>query len=156
MKTDKSTFFRTAAAVLVLAAAFAAAGCKSVSNPTPANLALLTYTNRTMADVQAAVSAGFAEHGFSGGQDGPNHFTFSRPGTRLNQLGTDSNPFPEPVSVKVEVTTTQMANNIFVGFNAWLLETADTPMFMEPYKSRQLRKWPFDQLLKDIQSKLGP
>jgi hypothetical protein len=154
MKTYKSTF-RTTAAILVLTAALAAAGCKSVTAPTPANLALLTFTNRPMAEVQAAVSAGFAEHGFSGGQDGPNHFTYSRPGTRLTELGTDASPFPETVSVTVVVTTTQTANTIYVGFNALLLETADTPMFMEPYTSRQLRKWPYDQLLKDIQAQMG-
>jgi hypothetical protein len=141
--------------MLFLAVLLVAAGCKSVTAPTPANLALLTFTNRTMADVQTAVSAGFAEHGFSGGQDGPNHFTYSRPGNRLTEMGTDASPFPEAVSVTVVVTLTQTANNIYVGFNALLQETADTPMFMEPYTSRQLRKWPYGQLLKDIQAQLG-
>jgi hypothetical protein len=142
-------------AMLFLTVVLVAAGCKSVPTPTPANLALLTFTNRTMADVQAGVSAGFAEHGFSGGQDGPDHFTYSRPGTRLTEIGTDASPFPETVSVTVVVTTTQTANNIYVGFNALLQETTDTPMFMEPYKDRQLHKWPFDQLLKDIQAQVG-
>jgi len=47
------------------------------------------------------------------------------------------------------------SSSIFVGCNAWLVEADNDPVFEDAHKVRQLRKWPYEQLLKDIQTQLG-
>ena len=133
-----------------------ATGCQSFSTVPSGNLASVTITNQSMANVANATAAVFATHGFDGGQTGANQFTFTRPGTRTDNLAYGSYMFDEVVTVKVVVTTRQLTpNSIYVGCSAWLIEAANDPVFQDDHKVRLLRKWPYEQLLKDIQTQLG-
>jgi len=136
--------------------ALAVAGCQTFNGPPPGNLATVTITNRPMADVANATAAVFATHGFEGGQIGPGQFTYNRLGTRLNNLAYGSYMFEEVVTVKVQVTLQQETPNaILVGCKAWLVEGENDPVFEDAHKVRPIRKWPYEQLLKDIQRELG-
>ena len=146
----------------LIAAAFAGAlgllatGCESFSNVPSGNLAAITLTNQPMTTVVKAIADTFAAHGFSGGQTGANQFTYTRLGTRTDNLAYGSFMFDELVTIKVVVTTKQLTpNSIYLGCNAWLIEAADDPVFQDDHKVRMLRKWPYEQLLKDIQAQLG-
>jgi len=133
-----------------------AIGCQSFSNVPSGNLASVTITNQTMTAVANATAAVFLTHGFNGGQTGANQFTFTCPGSRSDNLAYGSYMFDEVVTVKVMVITKQLTtNSIYVGCNAWLIENANDPVFQDDHKVRMLRKWPYEQLLKDIQTHLG-
>lgn len=144
------------AAALAGAAGLCLTGCQSFSNVPSGNLASVTITNQPMASVANATAAVFASHGFSGGQTGANQFTFTCLGSRTDNLAYGSAMFNEVVTVKVVVMTKQLTtNSVYVGCNAWLVENEDDPVFQDDHKVRMLRKWPYEQLLKDIQIQLG-
>jgi hypothetical protein len=154
MKTARKQKLITA--MLAGAAGLCLAGCQSFSNAPSGNLASITVTNQSMANVSNATAAVFATHGFNGGQTGANQFTFTCPGSRTDNLAYGSYMFDEVVTVKVVVLTKQLTtNSIYVGCNAWLVENANDPVFQDDHKVRMLRKWPYEQLLKDIQAQLG-
>jgi hypothetical protein len=143
-------------AMLVGALGLCVAGCQSFSNVPSGNLASITITNQPMTNVVQAAAAVFATHGFSGGQTGPGQFTYTRLGSRTDNLAYGNSMFDELVTIKVVVVTRQLApNSILVGCNAWLVEADNDPVFEDDHKVRQLRKWPYEQLLKDIQTQLG-
>jgi hypothetical protein len=141
---------------LLAAICLGTSGCQSFNGPPPGNLTSVTITNHPLADVQSAVAGVFATHGFTGGQTGPNEFTYTRLGSRMNDIAYGSSLFQETVTVKVVVTTEpQLPDSIVVGCNAWLVEAEDDPMFADSHKVRSLRKWPYEQLLEDIKAQLG-
>lgn len=143
-------------AALAGALGLLATGCQSFSNVPSGNLASITITNQPMTKVVRATTATFAAHGFSGGQTGANQFTYTRLGSRTDNLAYGSFMFDEVVTVKVVVTTKQLTpNSIYVGCNAWLIEGENDPVFQDDHKVRMLRKWPYAQLLQDIQAQLG-
>ena len=149
-------FLRLAAWGGLTLAVLGATGCQTFNGPPPGNLATVTITNRPMADVANATAAVFATHGFEGGQIGPGQFTYNRLGTRMNNLAYGSYMFEEVVTVKVQVTLQQETSNaILVGCKAWLVEAENDPVFEDDHKVRPIRKWPYEQLLKDIQRQLG-
>ena len=150
--TFKKNFTAAAlASVLVLCA-----GCQSFSNVPAGNLASVTITNQPMAKVVQATTAVFTAHGFNGGQTGANQYTFTCPGSRTDNLAYGSFMFNETVTVKVVVLTKQLTpRSIYVGCNAWLIEGENDPVFQDDHKVRMLRKWPYEQLLKDIQTQIG-
>jgi hypothetical protein len=151
--TCKRTFI---AAALLGALGLIATGCQSFSNAPSGNLVSVTITNQSMASVANATAAVFATHGFTGGQTGANQFTFTCLGSRSDNLAYGSYMFNEVVTVKVVVMTRQLTpNSIFLGCNAWLIEADNDPVFQDDHKVRMLRKWPYEQLLKDIQIQLG-
>ena len=131
-------------------------GCQSFSNVPSGKLASVTITNQSMANIATAIATVFTSHGFSGGPTGANQFTYTCPGSRTDNLAYGSYMFDEMVTIKVVVTTKQLASNsIYVGCNAWLIEGANDAVFQDAHQVRQLRKWPYEQLLKDIQAQLG-
>lgn len=133
-----------------------ATGCQSVKGPPPGNLASTTITNRTMANVTQAVAGVFAAHGFEGGQTGPGQFVYHRLGTRINNLGYGNYTFEEMDTVRVQVNLTQPGpNTIVIGCQAWLAEGDNDPTFGDGPMIRPLRKWPYNQVLQDIQTELG-
>lgn len=133
-----------------------AAGCESFSNVPSGNLASVTITNQPMAKVVQATTATFVAHGFSGGQTGANRFSYTRLGSRTDNLAYGSFMFDELVTIKVVVTTKQLTpNSIYVGCNAWLIEGENDPVFQDSHNVRMLRKWPYAQLLQDIQAQVG-
>jgi hypothetical protein len=143
-------------AALIGVLALCVTGCQTFNGPPPGNLASVTVTNKSMADVANATAAVFANHGFSGGQTGPGRFTYTRLGTREDNLAYGSYMFEEVVTVKVEVTARQLSpDSIRLGCNAWLVEADNDQVFEDDHKVRMLRKWPYEQLLKDIQTQLG-
>jgi len=153
-----NTIFRGNLMAVALAGALGlcATGCQSFNGPPPGNLASVTITNKAMADVATATAAVFAVHGFKGGQTGPGQFTYNRLGSRINNLAYGSYMFEEAVTVKVQVTLQQLTpNSILVGCKAWLVEADNDSVFEDSHKVRPIRKWPYDQLLKDIQTQLG-
>ncbi len=153
-----NTIFRgnLLAAALAGALGLGATGCQSFNGPPPGNLASVTITNQSMAAVANATAAVFAVHGFEGGQTGPGQFIYNRLGSRINNLAYGSYMFEEVVTVKVQVTLRQTSpNSILIGCKAWLVEGGDDPVFEDSHKVRPIRKWPYDQLLKDIQTQLG-
>jgi hypothetical protein len=132
-------------------------GCQTFSdNPAPDSLSSVTITNKSMSDISQATMAVFASHGFSGGQSGPNQFTYHRLGSRSNNLAYGSYMFDEVVTVRIVVSILPInATSTMVACNAWLVEDAGDPVFSDSHQVRQLRKWPYEQLLKDIKSQLG-
>jgi hypothetical protein len=151
MKTNRNLLISMMAAV-----SLGMAGCQSFNGSPPGNLASVSISNRTMTDVQSAVAAVFVTHGFNGGQTGPNQFTYTRLGSRMNNLAYGSEMFDEIVTVKVVVTAQpQTPQTIVLSCKAWLIEGANDPVFQDSHQVRPLRKWPYEQLLKDIQSQLG-
>ncbi len=141
---------------LMLAVVWLVSGCQSFNGPAPGNLTSVTITNRSLSDVQTAVVGVFVTHGFSGGRTAADQFTYTRMGSRMNDLAYASAMFNEIVTVKVVVTTSSEANgNIVVGCNAWLIEAANDPVFQDSHQIRQLRKWPYEQLLADVKTQLG-
>src|SRR5690242_13755534 len=85
---------------LLAVALLGGAGCESFNATPSGNLASVTISNQPMAAVQSAVAAVFVEHGFTGGQTGVNEFTFSRLGSRTDDIAFGSYMFQEPVTVK--------------------------------------------------------
>jgi hypothetical protein len=144
------------AAVLVGLLGLCVTGCQSFNDLPPGNLASVIITNQPMANIANATAAVFATHGFSGGQTGAGQFTYTRLGSRTDNLAYGSYMFDEMVTIKVVVVTKQLTpDSILVGCNAWLVEAENDPVFEDDHKVRQLRKWPYEQLLKDIQTQLG-
>lgn len=131
-------------------------GCTSINGGAQRNIASVTITNRPMAEVQSAVAAVFAQHGFGGGQTAANQFTFSRLASPADQQAYGNEMFNGPVSIKVAVTTTSLpSGNILVGCNGWLVEAPKDPMYQNSYRVRQLREWPYQQLMDEIKARLG-
>ena len=138
-------------------AAFLFTGCQTFSdNPAPNALASVIVTNQPMSAIAQATATVFANHAFSGGQTGPNQFTYHRLGSRANNLAYGSYEFNEAVTVRIVVKIQPMnATSTMVSCRAWLVEDAGDPVFSDSHQVRELRKWPYEQLLKDIKTQLG-
>jgi hypothetical protein len=157
------TFMKTSGRYFVIAGIgllgiiwLGALGCQSMDESSSSDLVSVAITNRPLADVQSAVTAVFAKDGFGGGRTGPNQFTFTKPGSRLDEVAYGNSMFHESVTLKVVVTTEQQpAGSIVLGCNAWLVEAANDPVFQDAHKVRQLRKHPYEELLKEVQTQLG-
>ena len=131
-------------------------GCQSFTNIPNSSLTSVTITNQPMPAIVQATTAVFTSHGFTGGQTGSDEFTFQRAGSRMNDLAYGNAMFNETVTVRVVVKIRKLdAHTTFLGCNAWLIEAADDPVFEDSHKVRKLRKWPYEQLLQDIQAQLG-
>jgi len=131
-------------------------GCQSFNSPPPGNLASVTVTNKSLDEISQATRAVFAVHGFDGSQTSPSQFNYERAGTRANNLAYGSYIFNEAVTIRVQVNLTPLdAASTRIGCNAWLVEDANDSVFQDDHKVRQLRKWPYDDLLKDIKAQLG-
>jgi hypothetical protein len=64
--------------------------------------------------------------------------------------------FDEIVTIRLVVVINKIdAGSTLVGCDAWLIEGADDPVFGDSHQVRHLRKWPYQQLLRDIQTQLG-
>lgn len=152
---SKNIFPGIAGLCLLAAMALVGAGCQTFS-ASPDSLASVTITNQPMSAVQSAVAAVFEQHGFTGGQTGANEFTFNHIGTRTDDFAYGSEMFQEPVTVKVVVSTRQVSPDLIsLGCNAWLVEAEDNPVFQDSHKVRLIRKWPYEQLLDDVQLQLA-
>jgi hypothetical protein len=153
-----NTTFKKSLMTIALAGALGlcVTGCQSFNGLPPGNLAAIIITNQPMTNVVQATTAVFAAHGFSGGQTGAGQFTYTRLGSRTDNLAYGSFMFDELVTIKVVVVTRQLTpNSILVGCNAWLVEAENDPVFQDNHKVRMLRKWPYEQLLNDIKTQLG-
>ena len=131
-------------------------GCQTVNGPPAGNLASVTITNQSMASVDQAIAGVFASHGFEGGQTASGQFNYNRLGSRINNLAYGTYMFEEIITVQVEVNVSQTTpNTILIGCKAWLAEGNSDPVFGDGPTTRPLRKWPYTQLLQDIQTQLG-
>jgi hypothetical protein len=145
--------FRWTALAAVLGLLFA--GCQSFSSNPGGSLASVTIANRTMPQIATATEAVFASKSFTGGPTGPNQFSFERPGSRMNDLAYGSLVFKEKVTVRVVVTMQPLYDNqILLSCKAWLVEDDGDPVFQDKHRVRPLQKWPYQELLRDIQDKL--
>jgi hypothetical protein len=143
-------------AVVLAALGVCVAGCQMFNPTEPGYLTSITLTNKPMTDVTHAVAAVFGAHGFTGGPTGAGEFTYRRPGSTADQIAYGSLMFDEKVSVKVQLTVQPTATNtIHLGCNAWLVKAEDNPTFAESYRVKSRGKLPYEQLLKDIQTRLG-
>lgn len=144
---------------LVLSAALwlCTIGCQSFKPEPPAgSVATINLTNRSSAEIAGAVQSVLTSHGFTGGQSGPNQYTYEHPGSRVDNLAYANYFFNEPVVVRVTVTLSSFtAGSIMVSCQAWLVESANDPVFEDSYQVRKLRKWPYEDLLNDIRKQLG-
>jgi hypothetical protein len=135
--------------------ALCAAGCQSFKTPAASSLASVTITGRSMADIRQATAKVFADHGFTGTSTSAYQFVFEHPGSRMNNLAYASYMFNEMVTVRVEVDLQpQDATTTVLSCNAWLVEDANDPAFEDDHRVRKLRKWPYEELLKDIRAEL--
>jgi hypothetical protein len=132
-----------------------ATGCQSFNSPTPNSQASVTLTNRSVADIRQAAMTVFVDHGFTGSSPSPYQFIFEHPGSRMNNLAYASFMFNETVTVRVQVDLKPLdASTTVVSCNAWLVEDAGDPTFEDDHRVRKLRKWPYEELLKDIREQL--
>jgi hypothetical protein len=119
-------------------------------------LASVTITNQPMPAITQAVDAVFVSHGYSGGRIGPGQFAYHRTGTRSDNVAYNNYTFDEIVTIRVVVLINKIdAGSPLVDCDAWLIEGADDPVFGDSHQVRHLRKWPYQQLLRDIQTQLG-
>jgi hypothetical protein len=119
-------------------------------------LASVVITNQPMSAITQAVDAVFVSHGYSGGRIGPGQFAYHRTGTRSDNVAYNNYTFDEIVTIRVVVVINKIdAGSTLVGCDAWLVEGADDPVFGDNPQIRKLRKWPYQQLLRDIQTQLG-
>jgi len=132
-------------------------GCQTFSdNPAPGALTSVTITNQPIPAIAQATATVFANHGFTGGQTGPNQFTFQRPGSRADNLAYASYAMNEMVTVRVVVNILPVSNtSTVVACKAWLVEAAGDPVLEDSHPVRPLGKGPYEDLLKDIKSQLG-
>jgi hypothetical protein len=132
------------------------AGCQTFNSPPANGLASVTITNRTMPQIASAIQEVFATHYFQGGQTGPHEFTYERAGSRMNNLAYGSYMFNEKVTVRVKVNVQPAYGGQFLlSCNAALVEDAGDPIFQDSHQVRLLRKWPYEELLRDIRTQLG-
>jgi hypothetical protein len=131
-------------------------GCQNLNTPPANSLASVTITNRTMLQISNAIQDVFVAHYFAGGQTGPAEFTYERPGSRMNNLAYGSYMFDEKVTIRVKVMVQPLSNNQFnLSCQAALVEDAGDPVFQDSHQVRFLRKWPYEQLLRDIRKQVG-
>jgi hypothetical protein len=134
----------------------AASGCQTYSGPPEKNLAVVTITNRPLADVQKSVVKVFHAHGFTGGPAVENRFIFTRTGTYSDRLVYGSYVFGEAVTVKVTVITRTLPDGaIAMTGNAWMDAGEDDPVFEGDHKATPLRKGPYQSLLQEVKKDLG-
>jgi len=135
----------------------AVTGCQSFNSPpTAGSLTSVTIKGKTVPQIAAATQAVFDNHYFHGGVTAPGQLTFERPGSRMNDLAYGGGMFHETVTIRVVVRVAKLdSQSTLLSCNAWLVEDADDPVFEDNHKVRMLRKWPYEDLLKDIQKQLG-
>lgn len=142
--------------LLMAVGLLALTGCETFNDPPDTYLTTVTITNRTPEQVQAAITEVFSSRGFNGGISGADQFTFTRLGSKADQLAYGSYMFKETVNVKVVVTTTTQADGtILVGCNAWLVETSTDAFIDDAHKVRQLRKRPYEELLEAVKAQVA-
>ena len=145
------------AAISLAALWLCATGCQSFKDSSPGYLASVTIANHSTAEITNAMTTVFIVNGFNGGKTGTNEFTYRRPGSTADQIAYGSYLFKEPVSVKVQVTLQQLTTNwVRLGCNAWRVKAEGDPTFAESYKIGTMGKGPYEEMLKDIQTRLGP
>lgn len=141
---------------LLLILWLAASGCETFNRPPDDHLASVTITNRPLADVQLAVIKVFKAHGFTGTATPGSDLSFARKGSRLDKLLYGSYVFQDTVTVNAQVTTQmQPDSSILVGCNAWLIAAQNDPIFEDDHQVHQLRKAPYEDLLKEVKRSLG-
>jgi hypothetical protein len=144
------------AAALAPALLLLVTGCQSFKHPPTNNLSSVTITNRPLPQVASAINTVFAQHYFQGGESGPGEFTYERPGNRMNNLAYGSYFFDEKVTVRVVVTVSPAyGDRLLLSCNASLVEDAEDPVFEDDHPVRLLRKWPYEELLREIRKQLG-
>ena len=133
-------------------------GCTTFNdNPAPNALASVVITNQPMSAIAQATATVFANHAFTGGQTGPHQFTYSRLGSRVDKFEYGSYEFNEAVTIQIVVEIQRMERHLHHGVVQGLavVEDAGDPVFSDSHQVRELRKWPYEQLLKDIKAQLG-
>ena len=141
---------------LLLILWLAASGCETFNRPPDNSLASVTITNRPLADVQLAVIKVFTAHGYTGTATPGSDLSFSRKGSRMDELLYGNYVFQQTVTVNAQVTTQmQPDSSILVGCNAWLVAAQNDPIFEDDHQVHQLRKTPYEDLLKEVKQSLG-
>jgi hypothetical protein len=131
-------------------------GCQMFNTSESGYLTSVTITNKPMADVTNAVATVFAARGYTGGPTSSGDYIYRRQGSTADQIAYGSLMFDETVSVKVKLTVQPLNTNaILLGCNAWLVKAEDNPTFAESYAVKSRGKRPYEELLKDVQKRLG-
>jgi hypothetical protein len=156
MRLNRGVFRVVTVAGLASISLLLVTGCQSFNRPPQNSLSSMTITDRTLPQIAGAVQEVFATHYFTGGPTDPYHYVFQRPGTRANDIAYGSLMFDEKVTVRVEVAIQPVeGQGTLVSCNAWLVEDAGDPVFQDPHQVRLLRKWPYEELMRDIRKQLG-
>jgi hypothetical protein len=134
--------------------ALCVAGCQSFKPPAASSLASISVTGRSLTDIWQATTNVFADHGFTTASTAPYRYVFEHPGSRMNNLAYASYTLNEMVTVRVEIDLQPRDTTTVISCNAWLVEDANDPPFEDEHRVRKLRKWPYEQLLKDIREQL--
>jgi hypothetical protein len=131
-------------------------GCAFSNNREPTALASVTINNKSVPAIANAMATVFNNHGFTGGKTGPTQYTYNHAGSRANNFAYGSYEFDETVTVQVVVNILPLnATSTQVACQAWLIEDAGDPVFSDSHQVRLIRRWPYEELLKDIKSQLG-
>ena len=155
MNFSRFNFSRTGLGLLALLAV-AVAGCQSYSGPPEKNVAAVTITNRSLADVQSAVTNVFTLHGFTGNRSGDNSFNFTRVAGFVDKMVYGSYVFTDTVSRKVTVTTQVLSDSsIAVTCQAWMDAAEDDPVFDGEHQLTPLKKGTYQSLLNKVKKQLG-
>jgi hypothetical protein len=155
-KMKRTKYFLALVVVGVLSTALFS-GCQTFSNnPEPGALTSVTITNQPVPAIAQATSIVFANHGFTGGQTGPNEFTYQRPGSPADNIAYASYAMNEAVTVRVVVNILPTSDtSTVVACKAWLVEAAGDPVLEDSHPVHDLGKRPYEDLLKEIKSQLG-
>ena len=158
---EKKSLHRMAAAACAVVSLagllFCAAGCQSFKGSNPGYLASVNIANHTVEEITNAMTTVFVVNGFNGGKTGTNEFTFRRQGGTADQIAYGSYMFNETVMVKVVVNLQQITTNwIRMGCNAWRVKSEGDVTFSESYKVGSMNKGPYEEMLNDIKTRLGP
>jgi hypothetical protein len=132
-------------------------GCQSFKSSNPGYLATVNISNHSVDEITNAMTTVFIVNGFNGGKTGTNEYTYRRQGGTADQIAYGSYMFNETVMVKVVVSLQQISTNwIRMGCNAWRVKSEGDVTFSESYKVGSMNKGPYEEMLNEIKTRLGP
>jgi len=129
-------------------------GCQSSKGTSNDTLASVTVPNRTLAEINTATLGVFRRNSFHGGLVSPGKYRFERAGSRMNQIAYND-LFGGGVAVRVFVNVTPLDDTTTtISCNAEIVQDPGDPIIEDTFKVRQFQKKPYEDLLKEIQSRL--
>jgi len=129
-------------------------GCQTGPKSTP--LISVIITNQPEAAIVNAVDAVFVSHGYSGGRVGANQFSFHRTATSGDNLPAGDYEFDSIVTLWAILSIAPIdSNSTLLCCEPSLVEgTADSP-YGGGKTVHQVRKAPYEQMLKEVRAQFG-